>query len=298
MTKLTGILAAVPTPFTADGSQVDVANIKKQVDRFVSSGLHGLVVTGSTGEFVSLTEEEHKATLKAYIDAAAGRIPIVAGFGFLTAKAAVPFAKWAESAGAAAIMVVPPFYDPLSFEAVKKFLTAVAGAVSIPTMYYNLPVATGVKLTADQIREFGQIKGVKYLKDTSGDAKEQVDMLTQAWDKDHGVILFNGWDTLTFSAMALGAEAGVWGAASVVPREAVELYETLIVKNDLKAAREQWKFLWKVSDFLESVNYPAGIKAGLEIVGSPAGPVREPNESLSKEDYKRFEAILAQRKYK
>lgn len=299
MVKFTGILAAVPTPLSADSSQVDVANIKKQVDRLVAAGIPGIVATGTTGEFTTLSEDEHKATIKAYIDAAAGRVPVVAGFGLLSAKKATAFAQWCESAGASACMVVPPFYDPLPFEAVKKFFTSVCASVNIPFMYYNLPGATGIKLNAEQIRELGSIKGLDYLKDTSGDAKEQVDVLTKALSNPTDKFsLFNGWDTLTFSAFALGATAGIVGGASIVPREFAEFYETLVVKGDLKAAREQWKFIWAICDFLESVNYPAGIKAGLEIIGSPAGPVREPNEPLSKEDYKRLEDILSQRKYK
>ncbi|CAO1637666.1 unnamed protein product [Jaminaea pallidilutea] len=210
MVKLTGVLPAVPTPFTAQGDQVDRVAIKALVERLVEAGVHGLVTTGTTGEFTALTDEEYKLVIKTYVEAAAGRIPVVAGFGCLTTKGSVELAQWCESAGVAACMVVPPFYDPLSFEALKGFLKAVCGAIKIPIMYYNLPGATGIQLTAAQIRDLGQIKGLDYLKDTSGNAKEQVDMLTQP-TRPEGISLFNGWDTLTFSAMALGATASVWG---------------------------------------------------------------------------------------
>lgn len=297
MVALKGILPAVPTPFTADGNHVDVQVVKTQVERLIDAGVHGLVATGTTGEFTTLSQEEYRTVIKAYIDAAAGRVPVFAGFAALTNKQAVETAQWCEAAGAAGCMIVPPFYDALPFGVLKKFLTEVCASVKIPFMYYNLPSATGIKLTADEIRELGQIKGLEYLKDTSGDAKEQVDMLTNPVTPGN-VTLLNGWDTLTFSALALGGSATVWGAASVVPQETVEFWETLAVKGDLKTAREQWKFLWAVSDFLESVNYAAGIKAGCEIVGAAAGPVRPPNEPLTKEEYQRFESILSQRKYK
>ncbi|CUM51979.1 uncharacterized protein AC631_04320 [Debaryomyces fabryi] len=295
MTKLQGIFAAVPTPLTADGKAIDISNISKQVERFVDAGIHGVVTTGTTGEFPALTTEEHKSVIKAYIDAANGRFPVIAGLGSNSTQHAIEMAQFSENAGAASIMIVPPFYDPLSFKALYKFYEDVCGSISIPVMYYNLPGATGVHLTAAQIRQLGEIKGFDYMKDTSGNAKELADLLTNPSDK---ITAFNGWDTLTFFAMSHGAQAGVWGVASVVPKECVELWNTFTKEKNLDKAREQWKFLWKVSDFLEGVNYPAGIKAGLDIIGHSAGPVRLPTLPLEKEDIEKFTEILEQRKYK
>jgi len=98
---------------------------------------------------------------------------------------------------------------------------------------------------------------------------------------------------LTFLGVSLGAEASVWGAAGVVPELAAKFWNTLAVEKDLEAAREQWKTLWEISNFLESVPYPAALKAGLELIGHPAGPVRAPLQELSDADKKRFETILA-----
>lgn len=296
MSRLTGIIAAVPTPFTADGSQVDVAAVRATTERLIAGGIHGIVPTGTTGEFHVLSVEEYRTVVKAYIDAAAGRVPVVPGMGCMTIKAAIATVQFCEKAGADAVMVVPPFYDPLPYALLKNFLTQVCASVSIPIMYYNLPGATGIHLNADQIRELGQIKGLDYMKDTSGNAKEQVDVLTRS-NENGSFTLLNGWDTLTFSALALGATAAVWGVATILPREAVELYEALAVKGDLTAARQQWKLLWAVSDFLESVPYPSGIKAGLDIIGASAGPIREPAAPLSSDEYQRFEVILSKRKY-
>ncbi|CUM56127.1 unnamed protein product [Debaryomyces tyrocola] len=295
MTKIQGIFAAVPSPLTADAKEIDITNIAKQVDRFADAGIHGVVTTGTTGEFPALTTEEHKSVIKAYVDAAKGRFPVIAGLGSNSTQHAIEMAQFSESVGAAAIMLVPPFYDPLSFKALYKFYEDVCGSIKIPVMYYNLPGATGVHLTANKLRELGEIKGFDYMKDTSGNAKELADLLTNPSDK---ITAFNGWDTLTFFAMSHGAQAGVWGAASVVPKECVELWNTFTKEKNLDKAREQWKFLWEVSDFLESVNYPAGIKAGLDIIGQSAGPVRLPTLPLEKEEIAKFTRILEKRKYK
>lgn len=249
---LRGILAAVTTPFTPDGAAVDIAAIDRQVERLVGAGIHGLVPTGTTGEFTTLSLDEHKRVTEAYVRAAAGRIPVISGVGALSTERAIELAQHAEHVGADAVMLVPPFYDPLSLDAVRAFLEAVAGSITLPIVYYNVPGATGVRLTAAQIAELGDIPGVDYLKDTSGDAVELAALLVAHRDR---ITAFNGWDTLTFFGIASGAQASVWGVAGIVPELAVALWDALAVRKDLDEARTLWTGLWAISDFLESVNY-------------------------------------------
>jgi dihydrodipicolinate synthase/N-acetylneuraminate lyase len=248
------------------------------------------VTTGTTGEFTSLSGAEHRRVIEAYVDAAAGRVPVVAGVGSLTTSGAIDLARHAERTGADAVMLLPPFYDAPTFDALVAFLSAVAGSIGIPIVYYNIPSSTGVRLDAAQIAALGDIPGVDYLKDTSGDAVVMADLLA---DKGSRIQAFNGWDTLTFFGLASGARASVWGAANLLPREAAALYDALAVDNDLVAAREIWRPLWRLSAFLESVPYVSGVKAGLEIVGAPAGPVREPLQPLTGEQRDRLAEILA-----
>jgi len=288
--ELKGILAAVTTPFTADGSALDEANLRGQVERLIAGGIHGIVPTGTSGEFLSLSDEEYRRVIELYVQAAAGRIPVIAGVGAMTNAKAIELAQHAERVGADAIMLVPPFYDPMTFENLKAFLKDVAESITLPIVYYNVPGATGIALSAEEIAELGEIEGLDYLKNTSDDAVGLTELLVKHTDK---IKAFNGWDTLTFLGVSLGAEASVWGAAGVVPELAARFWDTLAVRKDLEAAREQWKSLWEISDFLESVPYPAGLKAGLELIGHPAGPVRAPLQELSAADKARFEAILA-----
>lgn len=288
-TSLTGILAAVPTPFTADGSAVDEAALTALVDRLVDAGIHGLVPCGTTGEFTSLSPMEHRQVIELYVSAAGGRVPVVAGVGSLTTAGAVDLVKHAERVGADAVMLVPPFYDPLDFATLKVFLAEVAAATSLPIVYYNVPGATGVRLDADQIAELGSIEGVDYLKDTSGDAVTLTDLIVNRADD---ITAFNGWDTLTFTGLALGAEASVWGVASIVPEQAVALWETLAVLGDLTKAREQWRDLWALSSYLESISYVAGVKTALELGGHPVGPTRAPIQPLSPGQRAELAAIL------
>jgi dihydrodipicolinate synthase/N-acetylneuraminate lyase len=286
---LRGILAAVTTPFTEDGSEIDEPALQHQVERLVSAGIHGIVPTGTTGEFTTLSAEEYRRVIELYVKGADGRIPVVAGIGALSTQGAIDLAQHAETVGADAIMLVPPFYDPLDLSTLKSFLSAVAGSISIPIVYYNVPGATGIQLTAAELAELGDIDGVDYIKNTSDDAVGLAELLAARTDR---IKAFNGWDTLTFFGIASGAEASVWGTAGVVPELAVEFWEALAEKKDLDRARELWKHLWAISDFLESVNYVAGIKAGLELIGEPVGPARLPIQPLPAEERERFAGIL------
>jgi dihydrodipicolinate synthase/N-acetylneuraminate lyase len=126
----------------------------------------GLVPGGSTGEFTTLTHAERRELVEVTVDAARGRVPVVAGTGALSTRETVELSRHAERAGAAAVMVVPPYYDALSWRELRAHYTAVADAIDIPIMYYNLPSASGVTLTAAQFRELP----IACLKDTGGDA--------------------------------------------------------------------------------------------------------------------------------
>ena len=123
------------------------------VDRLVGAGVAGLVPGGSTGEFTTLTNAERRAVIEMTVGAAAGRVPVVAGTGALSTRETVELSVHAERAGATAVMVVPPFYEALGWRELLAHYTAVAEAISIPIMYYNLPSASGVKLDTDQLRE-------------------------------------------------------------------------------------------------------------------------------------------------
>src|ERR671918_1956060 len=263
-----GVLSALITPFTEDGRAIDTGALAAIVDRLIGAGVAGLVPGGSTGEFTTLTNAERRELIDTTVEAAAGRVPVVAGTGALSTGETVELSAHAEQAGAAAVMIVPPFYDALSWRELLAHYTAVADAIEIPIMYYNLPSATGVKLTAAQLRELGGRAGVTCLKDTGGDAVAASELI-----QTDGPTLLNGWDTLTFATLAAGARAVVWGVASIVPEPCVELHRLLIDDIDLPAARDLWARLWPLCQFLESQSYPAAVKAACTLVGDVTGPV-------------------------
>jgi 4-hydroxy-tetrahydrodipicolinate synthase len=273
MSDFHGVLPALITPFSEDGSDLDPDALAAIVDRLVDAGVGGLVPGGSTGEFTTLSNVERRRVVEVTVEAAAGRVPVVAGTGALSTRETVELSVHAERAGASAVMVVPPFYEALSWRELLAHYTAVARAISIPIMYYNLPSASGVKLDPEQLSELRRVARVTSLKDTGGDAVAATALLQGAED---GPTLLNGWDTLTFAALAAGVRAVVWGTASILPEQCVELHRLLIDEIDLPAARELWTRLWPLCHFLESQSYSAAVKAACALVGSTTGPVRPP----------------------
>jgi 4-hydroxy-tetrahydrodipicolinate synthase len=278
-----GVLPALITPFTEDGGAIDTQALAANVERLIGAGVGGLVPGGSTGEFTTLTHAERRQLTEATVEAAAGRVPVVAGTGALSTRETVELSRAAEQAGAAAVMVVPPFYDPLPWRELLAHYTAVADAIEIPIMYYNLPSATGVTLTAEQLRALP----IASLKDTGGDAKAATELL-----QTDGPTLLNGWDTMTFAALAAGARAVVWGVASIVPEACVELHRMLIDDIDLPAARELWARLWPLCQFLEGTSYPAAVKAACALVGDTTGPVRAPLLPLEADEQRELAAVI------
>ncbi len=266
-----GVLPALITPFTPDGGAIDTGALAAIVDRLVNAGIGGLVPGGSTGEFTTLSHAERRKLIEVTVEAAAGRVPVVAGTGALSTRETVELSVHAERSGAVAVMIVPPFYEALSWRELLAHYTAVADAIAIPIMYYNLPSACGVTLTAEQLRALP----VTCLKDTGGDAVAATELI-----QTDGPALLNGWDTLTFATLAAGVRAVVWGTASIVPEACVELHRLLIDDIDLPAARELWSRLWPLCRFLESHSYSAAVKTACRLAGDTTGPVRAPQLEL------------------
>jgi len=278
-----GVLPALITPFSQDGSSIDTQALAAIVDRLVGAGVAGLVPGGSTGEFTTLSHAERRQLVEATVQAAAGRVPVVAGTGALSTRETVELSVHAEQAGAAAVMIVPPFYDALSWRELLAHYTAVADAIEIPIMYYNLPSASGVTLTAAQLRQLP----VSSLKDTGGDAVAATELI-----QTDGPTLLNGWDTLTFAALAAGVRAVVWGTASIIPEQCVELHRLLIEDIDLPAARELWARLWPLCQFLEHQSYPTAVKTACQLLGDTTGPVRAPLLPLDDAATRELTALL------
>ena len=286
--KLEGILPAMITPFGDDGG-IDEAALSALVERLVSAGVGGLIPAGSTGEFTALSGAERRQLTEVVVREAGGRVPVVPHTGGLTTEETVELSKHAEQAGASAVMVVPPFYEAPQWDELVDHYRAVSDAISIPVMIYNIPSATGIHLSADQIGVLADIPGVSFIKDSSSDAVLLTELLQRYGDR---IEIFNGWDSLTFYGLAAGAKASVWGAANFIPELTVALFDALAVRGDLEEGRALWQKIWPICNVLENRGYVRAVKAGCELVGITAGKPRRPYQPLPDTDVQMLAAAL------
>ena len=276
---LKGVYSAVATPFTTD-QEVDETGLRALIDRTMAAGVHGLVPCGSTGEFSALTRAEREQVVDVVIEQAARRVPVVPQTGATTTREAIALSRHAEKLGAAAVMVVAPYYEPFSINELKRYYADVAGSIAIPVMAYNLPAATGVNLTPQILGELiDEVPNIKYVKDTSGDFTAAAQLIHEYGE---AVSVFVGWDTLFLAALLEGAAGSVIGAANVVPSQLVAVYDA-VEAGDLALARSLWKALFPLLNTFISSGYTAGIKAGMELIGHSGGPQRSPGADADAE---------------
>jgi dihydrodipicolinate synthase/N-acetylneuraminate lyase len=236
-----------------------------------------------------MTSEERKNGLELVIEYTARRVPVVAGIGALSTWECVDLATHAAKAGADALMVVPPFYDPVNYQQLQTLMKEVHEASNLPIMFYNIPSASGITLSPTELASLSEV-GVKYMKDTSGNAPALTELLFELDDK---ITAFNGWDTLTFYGLAAGAKGSVWGATNIIPELSVELWNKLAVQGDLQGARELWRKIFPICKFLESHNYPSAVKTGMELRGWETGGLRRPFDLLAKEQTEELAGYLS-----
>ncbi|KAK5791410.1 hypothetical protein VI817_006719 [Penicillium citrinum] len=279
MSELNGIMVALITPFNDDRTKIDEGRLQAHIEHLIKAGVHGLVPGGSTGEFTVLSTAERKQLTELCLKFAAGRVPVVVGTGSTSSAEAIELSAHAGQAGAASVMVVPPFYDPVDLEQLHELLAEIHAVSKLPIMYYNIPGASGLTLSPAELAGLSKV-GVKYMKDTSGNAPALTELIFSLNDK---ITAFNGWDSLTFYGLAAGCPGGVWGAANFIPELAVELYEAVSVKGDLKRGRELWTKAFPICKFLESHNYCGAVKTGVELIGQPTGGLRKPFSLLKPE---------------
>ncbi|MFB6784716.1 dihydrodipicolinate synthase family protein [Streptomyces sp. NPDC056352] len=287
---LGGIMAALVTPFTNDGA-VDRESIAPLVDFVLEGGVTGVIPCGSTGEFAALTMDERMEVVEAVAKTAQGRAALIPHVGALRPSDAAELMSHAASQGAAAAMAVPPFYDPLTWVEVIAYYEALsAAAPDVPIMAYHYPSATGGRITIEQIDELTRaVPAVRYLKDSSGDAQLVDELLAQAGD---GLTVFNGSDSLTFQGLTCGASGSVWGAASFMPRLAVEFFKAVHDHLDLERGRQMWRKIRPICRLLEEAGYAAAVKAACELVGLQVGPTRAPLRPIAPEARRQLQHLL------
>jgi 4-hydroxy-tetrahydrodipicolinate synthase len=288
-TQLKGVLTALSTPFNQDET-IDVETLRRIVDRSIDAGVDGVVAAGSTGEVGALSSEERLLLIQTVIDQAKGRVPVIANTGATSTAEAIRLSRAAEKAGADVLMLITPYYEPLSLEETVAYIKDVARSVTIPVMLYNIPAVTGVNLDPATVRSLAEdVENILYIKDSSANWEQALQLIHHHSDV---IGTFIGWDAYLYSALAEGAAGVMAGTANVVPIEIVAVSRR-IAEGDLTGGLKLWKQLYPVIDALLSVPFIPSVKAGLTLQGLPAGSPRRPTAELNAEDLARVKNALA-----
>lgn len=287
--NLRGVLTALSTPFDRDEA-IDVATLRHVVDRSIDAGVDGVVAAGSTGEVGALSSDERLLLIETVIEHTDGRVPVIAQTGATSTAEAIRLSKAAERSGADVLMLITPYYEPLSVGETVTYIKDVAGAVDLPVMLYNIPAVTGVNLDPATVRSLAEeVENIRYIKDSSANWEQALQLIHHHYDV---IGTFIGWDAYIFSALVEGAAGVMAGTANVVPDEIVAVSRR-IADGDLTGAREAWNRVYPVIDALLSVPFIPSVKAGLGLQGLPAGAPRRPTADLDPDDFARLKHALS-----
>ena len=285
MADLKGINLAMQTPFDRSG-EIDYGTFGNLIDKYVSAGVHGLVLGAGTGQHPYLTEAECNRLYEVGAKRIAGRCNVVCQSSALNMDEVVRRSRHAESIGADAIMVLPPYLEgPSDEDGIYAFYEEIDNAVGVDIVGYNIPQATGISVSP---RLFGRLSGLKnfnYIKDSAGDFT-----VHQEYLQTKGTVL-NGCDTTTLYALIAGARGVIWGAANYMPNESVRLYD-LVSSKQLDEALALWKRMLPSLLFIWRAPYTPSVVKAAEWRGYGTGNVRKPLSRLSADQEAGLRAAL------
>ena len=274
-----GVIPAMATPFTADES-VDESRFVELIDWYIDSGVHGISVAGSQGEFFSLEEKEHLRLIELAVKCINGRVPLYAGTGRITTRETIRVTRAAQALGADLALVITPFFvQPTQNELIEHYV-AVARQTELPVMLYNNPPRTGSNVLPATLRRcMSETDNIVGIKDSSGDITQSVEYKLIS---DRKALLFSGRDTVALSLLIHGAEGTISPAANVFPKVVVRLYDAYR-RGDLPGAAALSDILAPLREAWAWGSFPVVIKEAMALVGRSAGQTRRPIHPLSPE---------------
>ena len=287
MADFHGVFPYLVSPIDPDGRiRSDV--LGRLCDDLIKAGVHGLTPLGSTGEFAYLNNMQRAGVVLATIEAAKGRVPVVAGVASTSTADAVAQARFYQKSGADGILAILEAYFPLGDAQVESYFRAIADAVDIPVVIYTNPNFQRSDLTLDVIARLAAHPRIKYIKDASTNTGRLLSIMNRCGEH---IKVFSASAHIPAAVMLIGGVGWMAGPACLIPRQSVELY------NFCKAAR--WddalalqRRLWKINEAFARYNLAACIKAGLAIQGYEVGDPVPPQAALTSDERKAVEAVL------
>lgn len=290
--KFRGVFAVSCTPFDQQG-HVDESALRRHLRWLLEEGrVHGIIPTGSTGEFAFLSAQEREQVVTAAIDEVQGRVPLLVGAAACSTRDTIFFAQQAQRLGASGVMVVPPYYGHLSQEELYQHFAALAANIDIPIMLYNNPGTSGSDILPATIARLAQLPNIAAVKESTGVIQRVHEIQNLCGDQ---IEVLCGCDTLPLEMFAMGVEGWVAAPSNAIPSQCVRLFELAVEQKDFAAARALYTRTLPLFELFEgSGQYVQLNKAALEWLGRPIGLPRPPLLPVSAELRQQLEEILAQ----
>jgi 4-hydroxy-tetrahydrodipicolinate synthase len=287
--RFKGATVALVTPFH-EGGAVDESSLKQLVDWQIEQGTDVILAMGTTGEASTLTVPEHQRVVDVVIGHVAGRLPVLCGAGNNATRDAIAMTRFAESAGADAVLSVGPYYNKPTQEGFYQHFKAIAESTNLPIILYNVPGRTGSNITAETTLRLSKISNIIGTKEASANLSQIGHILSA---RPTGFLVLSGDDALTLPMMSLGAD----GAVSVVANQTPKMFREMVHA----ASRGDWDRARKIhfhllplmeANFIES--NPIPVKAGLAMMGRLDENYRLPMVKMSERNREKLRSILAE----
>ncbi len=270
-TIFTGAGVAIVTPMNADGS-IDFETFGKLIDFQIDNGTDCIVVCGTTGESSTMSDDEHKEAIRYCVERVNKRVPVIAGTGSNDTAYAIQLSKEAETLGADAVLVVSPYYNKTSQNGLIKHFTAIADAINIPVMLYNIPGRTGVNIAIDTFVELAKHENIVAVKEAGGNMDYFAKIIEACGDK---LDVYSGDDGMTVPVMSIGGKGVISVLSNVMPKETHEMCKLCLENNFAEAGKLQIKYLGLINALFCDVN-PIPVKEAMALMGLCGNTLRLP----------------------
>ncbi len=287
--KPKGIIPAVVTPLTNDGKFNEKA-MRKLLNYLIDGGVHGLFVTGTTGEFYGLTPEEKRDIFLITIDEAKGKVPVYAGTNGITTRETIMLTQLAEECKVNAVSILTPMFVTPTQEQLIKHYRTIAENTGLPVLLYNNPPKTSVSLAPPTVAKLAEVSNITGIKDSSGDMTVTAEYIRRTRHMDDFAVLM-GRDTLIYGALCYGAVGSIAACANVAPGLCVDIYEKFMA-GDLKGSLNAQFALAPLRIAFTLGTFPSVIKESLNLLGIEAGPCMEPAGPMTSEEKEKLRKVL------
>ncbi|MFN8545001.1 MAG: 4-hydroxy-tetrahydrodipicolinate synthase [Candidatus Binatia bacterium] len=286
MKRFSGCLTALVTPIR--GGEVDRHALAEIVEMQIAGGVQGLVPCGSTGESATLTHDEHTEVVREVVRLARGRIPVIAGTGSNSTAEAIRLTRAAAEVGAAAALLISPYYNRPTQEGIYHHYAAIAEATSLPLIVYNIPGRTASNILPETIARLSRLPTIIGVKEASGSLAQVVEVIAAC---EPGFQVFSGDDILTLPIMAAGGIGVISVTSNVAPRPMVDLTDALGAGDLARGRAAMHRLLPLMQALFLEVN-PIPVKTALALMGKCAEEFRLPLTCMNAANRARLEQVL------